>query len=512
MNNSDIKIKRALISVSDKVGIVKIAKCLQENDVEILSTGGTAKHLRAEGIKIFDVSEYTGFPEIMDGRIKTINPKIEGAILGFRDKHSEEAIKHNIKWIDLVICNLYPFAETISKKDVSFKDALENIDIGGPTMIRSAAKNLDWCCAVVDSIDYSLIINEINQRRGISFNTRKILSAKAFGHCAKYDSIIFNFLKGDSFPDNINLSFNKFYNLRYGENPHQTATAYKLPIHNDISILDAKIVQGKKLSYNNFMDADSALACIREFIEPTCVIVKHGNPCGVSTNSNITNAYRKAFEADSKSAFGGIITLNRICTKTIAEEVSKIFMEIIIAPDFEHEALEILSSKKNLRVLKVGDLIGRKINLEYRFINGGVLAQDSDIRVVNVNELKIVTAIKPNKNQIQNMLFAWRVLKHVKSNAIIIVKNNTTLGIGAGQVSRVDSVEIALKKSDLKLENSVLASDAFFPFRDSIDIIADRGVKAIVQPGGSIRDKAVIEACDEHELAMAFTGIRCFKH
>jgi len=512
MNKSNIKIKRALLSVSDKNGIADFAKFLQKNDFEILSTGGTAKHLRQADIDVVDVSDYTNFPEIMNGRVKTINPKIVGGILGLRDKHADEAVKHNIKWIDLVVCNLYPFADTISKRDTSFEDALENIDIGGPTMIRSAAKNIEWCCAVVDSDDYSAIIDEIKENDGLSFETRKNLSAKAFGHCAKYDSIIYNYLNEEPLSKNITLTFDKYYDLRYGENPHQKASAYRMPIQSDQSILNSEILQGKQLSYNNFMDSDAALACLREFDTPTCVIVKHGNPCGVSTDADITNAYQKAFDADSKSAFGGIITLNRNCTKEIAEAVSKIFMEIIIAPDFEQEALEILSTKKNLRVLKIGDIINRKSNNEYRFINGGVITQDMDVKQIDESDLEIVTNNEPTVKQIQNMLFAWKVLKHVKSNAIITVKEATTLGIGAGQVSRVDSVEIALSKSGDNLENTILASDAFFPFRDSIDIIADTGVKAIIQPGDSIRDKEVIDACNEHGIAMVFTGSRCFKH
>lgn len=511
MNKSNLKINRALLSVSNKNGIVELARYLQDKNIEILSTGGTAKHLRKKDVKVIDVSDYTGFPEIMDGRVKTINPKIEGGILGLRDKHSSEADKHNIKWIDLVVCNLYPFADTISKSDTTLDDALENIDIGGPTMIRSAAKNIEWCCVVIDPNDYSKIIDGID-KNGLSFDTRKKFSAKAFGHCAQYDSIIYNYLNDEQFPDTITLSFNKFYDLRYGENPHQNAAAYKNPIGFDQSILDAQIIQGKKLSYNNFMDADSALACLREFADPTCVVVKHGNPCGVSTGININDVYQKAFYADSKSAFGGIIALNRSCTKAIAEMVSNIFMEIIIAPDYDSGALDILSSKKNLRVLRIGDIFDRKKNPEYRFINGGVLAQDSDISKITASNLEVVTKIKPSDKQIEDLLFSWKVLMHVKSNAIITVKDYTTLGIGAGQVSRVDSVEIALRKSGKSFKNSVLASDAFFPFRDSIDIIADTGVKAIIQPGGSIRDKEVIEACNEHGFSMVFTGMRCFKH
>ena len=512
MNKSITTIKRALISVYDKTDVAEFAKYLSENGVEILSTGGTAEHLRKAGIEVIDVSDYTGFPEIMDGRIKTINPKIEGGILGLRDIHKSDAEKQNIEWIDLVVCNLYPFADTICMPNVTFKEALENIDIGGPTMIRSAAKNIDWVGILVDSSDYELIINEFKDLSGLSFKTRKQLSAKAFGHCAQYDTIIHNYLKEEPLSDTFSLSFSKSYDLRYGENPHQKAAAYINPINAEQNILDATIHQGKKLSYNNLMDADAALSCLREFSEPTCVVVKHGNPCGVASGNDITNVYKNAFEADSKSAFGGIIALNQLCNKKIAEMINKVFVEIVIAPNYEKSALEILSNKKNLRVLETGMLNPKTPKTEYRYIDGGLLVQESDVSMITENELNTVTKIKPSITELADMLFAWKVLKHVKSNAIITVKDKTTLGIGAGQVSRVDAVEIALKKSGNKFENSVLASDAFFPFRDSIDLIADTGVKAIIQPGGSIRDKEVIQACNEHNITMVFTGKRCFKH
>lgn len=512
MNKVSIKVKRALLSVSNKTGIDKLAIFLQERNVEILSTGGTAEHLRKIGINVIDVSDYTGFPEIMNGRIKTINPLIEGGILGLRDEHKIDAKNHNIKWIDLVVCDLYPFSETISKSDSSFEDALENIDIGGPTMIRSAAKNIDWCCVAVDINDYSLIIDELKNNGGISYKIRKELSSKAFGHCSKYDSVIHNYLNDQKIPDDLTLTFEKFYDLRYGENPHQKAAAYKSPLLSDQSILNAEILQGKKLSYNNFMDADAALACLREFDLPTCVIVKHANPCGVSTGDDINTVFEKAFNADSRSSFGGIIALNRTCTNEIAELLLKIFMEILIAPDFEFEAIEILKTKKNLRVLKIGKIKHRIKNFEYRFINGGVLAQESNTIQLRQEDLKIATEAKPSNKQIEDMLFAWKVLKHVKSNAIVTVKANTTLGIGAGQVSRVDSVDIAIRKSGENISGAVLASDAFFPFRDSIDLIANTGIKAVIQPGGSIRDQEVIDACNEYSIPMVFTGQRCFKH
>ncbi|MBU0727221.1 bifunctional phosphoribosylaminoimidazolecarboxamide formyltransferase/IMP cyclohydrolase, partial [Patescibacteria group bacterium] len=430
-------IKLALISVYDKTGIIEFAKYLSDNGVEILSTGGTAEHLRKAGIEVIDISDYTGFPEIMDGRIKTINPKIEGGILGLRDIHKSEAKTHNIKWIDLVVCNFYPFTDTISKPNVSLKEALNNIDIGGPTMIRSAAKNIDWLGVLVDPSDYELIINELKDLGGLSFETRKLLSAKAFGHCAQYDTIIHNYMKDEPFSDPFSLSFNKSYDLRYGENPHQKATAYKIPIYNEQNILSATIHQGKKLSYNNLVDSDAALSCLREFSEPTCVVVKHGNPCGVASRDDITDAYKNAFDADSKSAFGGIIALNRTCTKTIAEMIDKVFIEIVIAPSYGSAALEILSNKKKLRVLEIGHITSKTPKIEYRYIDGGLLVQESDLSTISEKQLKTVTEKQPTASELIDMLFAWKVLKHVKSNAIITVKDKITLGIGAGQVSRV---------------------------------------------------------------------------
>ena len=512
MNKSIIKISRTLISVYDKTGIVDFAQFLSDRNVEILSTGGTAKKLREAGIKVIDVSDYTGFPEIMGGRVKTINPLVEGGILGLRDTHKAEAEQHNIKWIDLVVCNLYPFAETIRKPNVRFDDVLKNIDIGGPTMIRSAAKNIGWVSVVVDPIDYQLIINEVDTKEGISFDVRKLLAAKAFGHSAQYDTIIHNHLKEETLTELLSLTFDKSYDLRYGENPHQRAAVYKAPIRTKPNIVDTKIHQGKKLSYNNLMDADAALACLREFTEPTCVVVKHGNPCGVASGENIIDVYNRAFNADSKSAFGGIIALNHTCTKAVAEEIKKVFVEIVIAPDYENSAIEIFSKKKNLRVLEIGKITPKAATTEFRYINGGLLVQESDVSVITLDDLKIVTKTKPSANDMETMLFAWKVLKHVKSNAILTARDNTTLGIGAGQVSRIDSVDIAIRKSGNDLNGAVLASDAFFPFRDSIDMIAATGVKTIIQPGGSIRDQEVINACDEHGIAMIFTGTRCFKH
>jgi phosphoribosylaminoimidazolecarboxamide formyltransferase/IMP cyclohydrolase len=512
LNKQKIKIRRALISVFDKTGIVGLAESLNQHDVEIISTGGTAKTLGDAGLPVKGISTYTGFPEIMDGRVKTINPLVEGGILGLRDKHAEEAKTNNIGWIDLVVCNLYPFSKIISRDDCDLMTAMENVDIGGPTMIRSAAKNVGWVTALVDPQDYQGIIDELDEFAEISFETRKELSAKAFGHTAQYDTIIHNYLKDEKLSNDFSLTYNKHSAMRYGENPHQSAAAYQYPNDRSKNILNAKIHQGKQLSYNNIMDADAALSCIKEFDQTACVVVKHANPCGVAIGEEIADVYTRAFNADSLSAFGGIIALNRTCTVAVAEAISSIFVEIILAPSFDEDALSVLSKKKNLRVLEVGDITGRENKLEYRNVDGGILVQDTDTSVLTLDELKTVTKVVPSDTEMKTMLFGWKVLKHVKSNAILLVKNNETIGIGAGQVSRVDAVNIALKKSGERLDNSILCSDAFFPFRDSIDKIANTGIVAVIQPGGSVRDQEVIAACNDHGIAMVFTGRRCFKH
>ena len=512
MNTEKTSVKTALISVSNKENIIELGKGLDGLGIEIISTGGTAKALRDVGITVTNVSDYTGFPEIMEGRVKTINPLVEGGILGLRDKHAEDAEAHNIKWIDLVVCNLYPFAETIQKHDVTLDIALEHIDIGGTTMIRSAAKNVGWVGVVVDPADYDSVLNELQEHGGLTFDTRKRLSAKAYGHTTKYDTLIHNYLKSEPLSDDFSLTFEKYYDLRYGENPHQQAAAYKAPIATGSNILNAVIHQGKKLSYNNIMDADGALDCVKEFDGPACVVVKHANPCGVATGEDITDCFHRAFNADSLSAFGGIVALNRTCTTDIAEALRKIFIEIVLAPDFEAGALALFAKKKNLRVLEIGQLESRDPRLEYKYVDGGLLVQETDVKTIVLDDLTTVTKVKPSDKNMVDMLFGWKVLKHVKSNAILTAKDNTTLGIGPGQVSRVDAVEIAVRKSGDYLDGSILASDAFFPFRDSIDQIAETGIKAVIQPGGSIRDEEVIEACNEHGIAMVFTGARCFKH
>ena len=511
LNQNPIKINRALVSVFDKTGVVELAQSLKNLGVEILSTGGTAKVLRDANISVTDVSDYTKFPEIMDGRLKTINPLIEGGILGLRDKHSADAKEKNIQWIDLVVCNLYPFLDTISRKDCDLALALENVDIGGPTMIRSAAKNVGWVCVAVNPADYSMIIDEL-QSGEISFKTRQLFSSKAFGHTAQYDTIIHNYLKEEELSADLSLTYIKHSDMRYGENPHQSAAAYKIPGYKDNNILNAKIYQGKKLSYNNIMDADGALACIREFDDPASVIVKHSNPCGVAVGNNLLEVYNRAFNADSLSAFGGIVALNRTCTAEVAIAITSVFVEIVLAPDFEKEALRVFTKRKNLRVLEIGEIIKREPKLELRNIDGGLLIQNVDIKILKKEDLQIVTKIQPSSQNIEDALFTWKVLRHAKSNGVLISKNKTTIGLGAGQVSRVDAVHMALRKGAEKVKGGVLASDAFFPFRDSIDAIKDSGISAVMQPGGSIRDQEVIDACNEYGISMIFTGTRCFKH
>ncbi len=500
LNQNPIQIKRAIISVYDKTGVIEFAQALNNIGVELLTTGGTAKALQAADITLTDVSDYTQFPEIMDGRVKTINPLIAGGILGLRDQHATDANANNIKWIDLVVCNLYPFPKVILQEDCDLALALENVDIGGPTMIRSAAKNTGWVCVVIDPDDYSTITNELNSSGEISFETRQRFSAKAFGRTAQYDTLIHNFLKI------------KHSKMRYGENPHQHAAAYQNPGDRSNNILNAKIHQGKQLSYNNIMDADGALACVREFDEPTCVVVKHANPCGVATGDDLLDVYTRAFNADSLSAFGGIIAFNCICTADVAQAITSVFVEIVLAPDFELEALEIFKKKKNLRVLGIGPFGKRTPKLEVRNVDGGLIVQDTDTKNLTREHFKTVTKVKPSEKDIETALFTWKVLRHAKSNSVLIAKDNTTVGLGAGQVSRVDAVHMALRKGGENVKGGVLASDAFFPFRDSIDAIKDSGIKAVIQPGGSIRDQEVIGACDEYDIAMIFTGTRCFKH
>ena len=511
-----MKVKRALISVSNKQGIEELARTLVDLGIEIISTGGTAKKLEEAGIKVMPIEKVTGFPEMMDGRVKTLHPKVHGGLLAIRDnkEHMRVAEEHDIKMIDLAIINLYPFEETIKKEKVSLEKAIENIDIGGPAMVRSAAKNYKYVGVVVDPDDYQKIISELKENDNeLSLETKEYLAQKAFAHTAYYDSLIANYLnKENKFTKEISFGYKKLFEPRYGENPHQHACFYQEPIIPEPCVANSKILQGKELSYNNIMDADAAINMLRDFQEPTCAVIKHANPCGVSTHQDIAVAFKQAYAADSSSAFGGVIALNRECNKEIAEAISKVFAEIVIATKFSSEALEILSQKKNLRLLETGVLTRKENLLDMRKVVGGLLIQDLDRLIIKKEDLKIVTKIKPTEEQIEEMLFAWKIIKYIKSNAILLTKNKTTAGVGAGQVSRVDSTEIAIRKAGDKAKGCVLASDAFFPFRDSIDKIAKAGVSAIIQPGGSIKDQEVIDACNEYGIPMVFTGKRAFKH
>ncbi len=505
-------VSRALISVFNKECLLDFARGLDELGIEIISTGGTAKVLKEANIPVIDVSKVTDFPEIMNGRVKTLHPKIAAGILGKRDKHEEEAQQQQISWIDLVICNLYPFAETIAKPNIDLETALENIDIGGPTMLRAAAKNFSWVGVVVDTNDYTKVLQELRENnRQLSSETRKQLAAKAFAHVSQYDSLIAEYLNDELFPQRLTISFNKISELRYGENPHQKGCLYQGVGKHD-SLLTAKQHQGKQLSFNNIVDADAALGCLKEFSEPACVIVKHANPCGVAEHKSVNQAFLSAWHADSTSAFGGIIVLNRTCSKEIAAHIADVFVEVVVALDYTKEALQILQKKPNLRVLQVNGLDKPQQGYKFKYIDNGMLLQTADDKKITANDLKVVTKIKPSQQQITDLLFAWKVVKHVKSNAVVIVNDKTTLGVGCGQVSRIDSVRIAIQKAGSFSRDAALASDAFFPFRDSIDQIASTRINAIIQPGGSIRDAEVIAACDEHNIAMVFTGIRCFNH
>jgi len=511
-------IKRALISVSDKSGIIEFAQVLVSKDIEIISTGGTAKLLKDNNIPVTEVSEYTGYPEMMAGRVKTLNPIIHGGILARRGVDEKVMAENDIKPIDLVVVNLYPFQSTIDDPDCSIEDAIENIDIGGPAMLRSSAKNYLSVTVVVDCKDYQLILNELNDNNDTSLETRRKLALKTFEHTAQYDGAIANYLgqEEDGFSNTLNLQFVKSQTMRYGENPHQNAAFYKEINPNKACISSSKQIQGKPLSFNNLADADAALECVRNFDNPSCVIVKHANPCGVATRESILSAYQHAYKTDPTSAFGGIIAFNReLDKKTARSIIDKQFVEVIIAPSVNNDAQMVLSDKENIRVLVCGSLSKPKPTLDFKSISGGLLVQDKDLGQLDIKDLKCVTKIQPTPEQIKDLLFAWKVAKCVKSNAIVYAKNLMTIGIGAGQMSRIYSAKIAgIKATDesLVVEGSVMASDAFFPFRDGIDAAAKAGIKAIIHPGGSLRDKDVIDAANEHDIAMIFTGMRHFKH
>jgi len=513
--------KRALLSVSDKRGIVDFGRALVDLGFEIISSSGTAKVLRENGIPVIEVSRITGFPEIMGGRVKTLHPKIHGALLAVRD--NEEYMKQleelGIQPIDIVAINLYPFEETV-KKGAELDEIIENIDIGGPAMVRASAKNHRFTTIIVDPDDYDFVISELKEKGETSLETRRKLALKAFRHTAFYDSVIASVLNekfgiNEKFPYELSIPVRKRSTLRYGENPHQEGAVYISPVEDTgLSVAQSDVLHGKEMSYNNFLDVEAAVNLVKEFDETACVIVKHNNPCGVAVRENQIDAYREALSRDPKSAFGGIVAFNRPVNIETAKALTEIFLEVVIAPDFEEDAFRFLTEKKkNLRVVKIRNFDKEPSGFEYRRISGGLLVQDRDLRLYK--EWKVVTEREPSPEEVKDLLFAWKVVKHVKSNSVVIAKDNATVGIGPGQTSRVDSLETAVKKAEefgFSTEGAVLASEAFFPFRDSVDEAAKHGITAIIQPGGSIRDPQVIEAANEHNIAMVFTGMRHFKH
>ena len=511
-------IKRALISVSDKTGITEFAKGLSLLNIEILSTGGTAKLLRDNNIPVTEVSDFTGYPEMMAGRVKTLNPKIHGGILARRGIDEEVMSQNEIKPIDLVVVNLYPFQKTIQNPKCTEAEAIENIDIGGPAMLRSSAKNHISVTVIVDSSDYQLILNAIDINGDTTLEMRKSLALKTFEHTAQYDGAIANYLgrMSDGFSNTLNLQFIKSQTMRYGENPHQNAAFYRELDQDQASVSSSKQIQGKPLSFNNLADADAALECVRDFERPSCVIIKHANPCGVATRENIYQAYQSAYLTDPTSAFGGIIAFNRELDKETAKSIiNQQFVEVIIAPKITDSARSVLLQKENIRVLECGDLEKVQQSFDYKKISGGLLIQDKDLTLLNSSDMKCVSSLSPTESQMNDLLFAWKVAKYVKSNAIVYAKDQMTIGVGAGQMSRVYSAKIAsIKAADenLEVKGSVMASDAFFPFRDGIDAAAQVGITAIIHPGGSMRDEEVISAANEHRIAMVFTGMRHFKH
>jgi len=525
MTENNIRpVTRALISVSDKTDIVEFAHHLHKNNVEIISTGGTAKLLGENNIPVIEVSEHTGFPEMMDGRVKTLHPKIHGGILGRRGIDDEVMNEHDIPPIDLVVVNLYPFEETVAKPDCTLDDAIENIDIGGPTMVRATAKNHAHVCIVVDPADYPRITAEMDSNTGsISKETRFDLAVKAFEHTARYDGMIANYLgrivengMPEGFPRTYNLQFNKSQTMRYGENPHQQAAFYISSEAAEASVATAKQLQGKALSYNNISDTDAALECVKQFnAAPACVIVKHANPCGVAYGDSLLNAYNRAYQTDPESAFGGIIAFNQALDEETAKAIiDRQFVEVIIAPSISDAAAKVVSTKKNVRLLQCNEWDStRSEYVEYKRVRGGLLVQNADLSLYN--DLKVVSKKSADDKTMEDLLFAWRVAKFVKSNAIVYTCDKQTIGVGAGQMSRINSARIARIKAEhagLKVKGSVMASDAFFPFRDGIDAAAEAGIKAVIQPGGSMRDEEVIQAADEHGMIMVFTGMRHFRH
>jgi phosphoribosylaminoimidazolecarboxamide formyltransferase/IMP cyclohydrolase len=519
-----LPVRRALLSVSDKTGLIELARWLASHNIEILSTGGTARLLASAGLTVREVSSHTGFPEIMDGRVKTLHPKIHGGLLGRRGVDDAVMALHQIAPIDLLVVNLYPFAETVARPNCGYAEAIEHIDIGGPAMLRAAAKNHESVSVIVDPTDYPALLEELTANAGqTTLALRSRLAAKAFAHTARYDTMVASYLAEkhpvatERFPKTLPLVFDKVQDLRYGENPHQHAAFYRMPAASGASVASAKVLQGKDLSYNNIADTDAAVECVRQFSEPACVIVKHANPCGAAVAASPLEAYDRAYRTDPTSAFGGIIAFNReLDALTAAAIIDRQFVEVLAAPSVAPDAAKALAAKPNVRVLVLGDLSHAPTGeLEGRTVTGGLLVQTRDTGMVDAKDLKVVTKRKPTPAELADLMFAWRVAKFVKSNAIVFAHDRSTVGVGAGQMSRVYSTRIAaMKAADerLEVEGSVMASDAFFPFRDGLDVAAEYGIKAVIHPGGSKNDAEVIAAADEHGIAMVLTGMRHFRH
>ncbi|QYR21169.1 bifunctional phosphoribosylaminoimidazolecarboxamide formyltransferase/IMP cyclohydrolase [Paenibacillus sp. sptzw28] len=513
-------IRRALISVSDKTGIVEFSRALAGLGVQIISTGGTSSLLEKEGVPVVGISDVTGFPEILDGRVKTLHPAVHSGLLAVRDdeEHQKAMNELGLDYIDLVVVNLYPFAATIAKPDVTYEDAIENIDIGGPTMLRSAAKNHAFVTVVVDAADYGTVLEEVKAQGDTTLDTRKRLAAKVFRHTGAYDALIGDYLSklgGEPLPERYTVTYEKVQDLRYGENPHQKAAFYRKPLAAEGNITTAKQLHGKELSYNNINDANAALAIVKEFNEPAVVAVKHMNPCGVGIGKDIHEAYQKAYAADPTSIFGGIVAANRTIGVETAQLLGEIFLEIIIAPDFTPEALEVLTKKKNIRLMKLGELQAaaeRKPEWLVTSVDGGMLVQESDVHSLSADDIKVVTNRKPTDEELKQLLFGWKVVKHVKSNAILLAADNMTVGVGAGQMNRVGAARIAIEQAGEKAQGAVLASDAFFPMGDTLELAAKAGITAVIQPGGSIKDEESIAVANANNIAMVLTGVRHFKH
>jgi phosphoribosylaminoimidazolecarboxamide formyltransferase/IMP cyclohydrolase len=506
--------------VSDKTGIVEFSRALAGLGVQIISTGGTASLLEKEGVPVVGISEVTGFPEILDGRVKTLHPAVHSGLLAVRDdeEHQKAMNELGLDYIDLVVVNLYPFAATIAKPDVTYEDAIENIDIGGPTMLRSAAKNHAFVTVVVDAADYANVLDEVKAQGDTTLDTRKRLAAKVFRHTGAYDALIGDYLSklgGEPLPERYTVTYEKVQDLRYGENPHQKAAFYRKPLAAEGNITTAKQLHGKELSYNNINDANAALAIVKEFNEPAVVAVKHMNPCGVGIGKDIHEAYQKAYAADPTSIFGGIVAANRTIGGETAQLLSEIFLEIVIAPDFTPEALEVLTKKKNIRLMKLGELQAaaeRKPEWLITSVDGGMLVQESDVHSLSADDIKVVTNRKPTDEELKQLLFGWKVVKHVKSNAILLAADNMTVGVGAGQMNRVGAARIAIEQAGEKAQGAVLASDAFFPMGDTLELAAKAGITAVIQPGGSIKDEESIAVANANNIAMVLTGVRHFKH